>query len=230
MGKALVYDERRGNSTVGAQVRDAACYVCWSLARAFAPAVLAPHLNRLVAQLVAMEVFDREVNCRRAASAAFQEIVGRQGAENVPYAIDILTLVDYHAVGSRTLCFTDLPVKLARFDPDLYGRVLVDHLIDKKVGHWDIAIRELAATSLKGLCAVMPQVLAKEKLPVLLETVLNTKDLCSRHGSLLAVGAVVCGLALHQLEQGSSLTSLIGEPVQKFRLNDWKKTLSRALL
>ena len=35
--KALAYDERRGNFSVGANVRDAACYVCWAFARAYDP-------------------------------------------------------------------------------------------------------------------------------------------------------------------------------------------------
>ena len=37
--KALVYDERKGSYSVGSHIRDAACYVCWSLARAFDPEV-----------------------------------------------------------------------------------------------------------------------------------------------------------------------------------------------
>ena len=67
-----MYDERRGSFSVGSHVRDAACYVCWAFARAYDPAVLQPHLARLASALLTVAVFDREVNCRRAASAAFQ--------------------------------------------------------------------------------------------------------------------------------------------------------------
>jgi len=79
--KALKFDLRRGNYSIGSHVRDAACYVCWSFARAYAPEVLASHASELANSLVVISVFDREVNVRRASSAAFQENVGRQVCE-----------------------------------------------------------------------------------------------------------------------------------------------------
>ena len=69
--QALVYDINLGNHSVGAHVRDAACYVVWSFARAYAPEIMKPHVHALATQLVNISLFDREVNCRRAASATF---------------------------------------------------------------------------------------------------------------------------------------------------------------
>lgn len=46
---ALLFDERRGACSVGSQLRDAACYVCWAFARAFSPDVLRPHVPALAA-------------------------------------------------------------------------------------------------------------------------------------------------------------------------------------
>lgn len=40
--RALTYDEKRGSCSVGANVRDAACYVCWAFARAYEPQELKP--------------------------------------------------------------------------------------------------------------------------------------------------------------------------------------------
>lgn len=48
-----------------------------------------------------------QVNCRRAASAAYQESVGRQG--NVPHGINILTAADYFTLSSRSqVCLAGL--------------------------------------------------------------------------------------------------------------------------
>jgi tubulin-specific chaperone D len=67
-------------------VRDAASYVLWSLARAQSPKTLAPHASDLARQLVTVALFDREVHIRRAASAAFQEHVGRTVSAIPPLA------------------------------------------------------------------------------------------------------------------------------------------------
>jgi len=64
---------RRGATSVGAHVRDAAAYVCWAFARAYAPAEMAPYVPVLAQGLLATALYDREINCRRAAAAAFQE-------------------------------------------------------------------------------------------------------------------------------------------------------------
>ena len=193
--KATVFDERRGNFSVGSHVRDAACYVCWSLARAFGPEVLAPFLPKVGSALLIVAVFDREVNCRRAASAAFQENVGRQGAECLPFAIDILTTVDYFAVGSRAACYNKISPQLAKYDLKLYCEPLVRHLLEKKVGHWDVAIRELTASAFCEMCEVCPDFMVKTVLCQLLENVETTKDLFVRHGSILALGQLVFGMS-----------------------------------
>lgn len=75
--KALHFDQNQGNYSVGANVRDSACYITWAFARAYDPEVLSPYVEELSKNLLITCLYDREVNCRRAASAAFQEHVGR---------------------------------------------------------------------------------------------------------------------------------------------------------
>ena len=42
LDQALTYDINLGNHSVGSNVRDAACYVVWSFARAYAPEIMKP--------------------------------------------------------------------------------------------------------------------------------------------------------------------------------------------
>ena len=82
--------------------------------------------------LVITTVFDREVNCRRAAASAFQEHVGRQGT--FPHGIDILTTCDYFAVGLRKNAYLQLSLFVAQYEE--YRPHLVQHLVERKVVHW----------------------------------------------------------------------------------------------
>jgi hypothetical protein len=85
-------------------VRDAAAYVLWALARAQDTSSLAPHANNLARRLVTAALFDREIHIRRAASAAFQEHVGRM----VSYASEthspLLTSMVEELVPTRNRC------------------------------------------------------------------------------------------------------------------------------
>ena len=54
----------------GAHVRDAACYVSWAFARAYDPEVIKMYVNQIASALIITTIFDREVNCRRAASVS----------------------------------------------------------------------------------------------------------------------------------------------------------------
>lgn len=75
--QALLFDRKRGVQSIGAGVRDSAAYVLWSLARSLRPEQAAPHATQLATRLVCVALFDRDIHIRRAASAAFQESVGR---------------------------------------------------------------------------------------------------------------------------------------------------------
>lgn len=75
--QALLFDRKQGVQSIGAGVRDAAAYALWSLARVLRPEEVTTHAKALADHLVAVSLFDREIHIRRAASAAFQESVGR---------------------------------------------------------------------------------------------------------------------------------------------------------
>ncbi|XP_066237763.1 tubulin-specific chaperone D isoform X2 [Saccopteryx leptura] len=194
--KALTYEEKRGACSVGANVRDAACYVCWAFARAYEPQELKPFVAKISSALVIATVFDRNVNCRRAASAAFQENVGRQGT--FPHGIDILTTADYFAVGNRANCFLVISMFIAGF-PE-YTQPMIDHLLTMKINHWDGVIRELSVKALHNLVQRAPEYSATQVFPRLL-LMTRSPDLHTRHGAVLACAEVahsLCRLAVQE--------------------------------
>ncbi|TPX62107.1 hypothetical protein PhCBS80983_g00682 [Powellomyces hirtus] len=182
---ALKFDQRRGAHSIGAHVRDAACYVCWSFARAYAAEIIQPFVDALAKALVVVSLCDREVNIRRAASAAFQENVGRQGL--FPHGIDIVTAADYFAVGNRTSSFLEIAVSIARF-PEYHSHIC-DHVANVSLVHWDPNVRELAASTLAKLTPINTTYMSQTVLPALI-TRTTSDELAVRHGSLLAIGEI----------------------------------------
>ncbi|XP_003464966.2 tubulin-specific chaperone D [Cavia porcellus] len=204
--RAVTYEEKRGACSVGANVRDAACYVCWAFARAYDPQELAPFVAALASALVVASVFDRNVNCRRAASAAFQENVGRQGT--FPHGIDIVTTADYFAVGNTANCFQVISVSIASF-PE-YTQPMIDHLLTMKVSHWDRVIRELSAKALHRLAPWAPEYFATHVLPALLSMTLSP-DLHTRHGAILACAEVTYALCKLAAQKDRPITDYLDE-------------------
>lgn len=72
LSKALLFEQSLSGMSVCVNVRDAACYICWAFSRAYEAQVLRLCLGPIAYNLVSVALFDREVNIRRAASAAFQ--------------------------------------------------------------------------------------------------------------------------------------------------------------
>uniref|UniRef100_A0A8V5HH56 Tubulin-specific chaperone D n=1 Tax=Melopsittacus undulatus TaxID=13146 RepID=A0A8V5HH56_MELUD len=194
--RALTYDEKRGACSVGSNVRDAACYVCWAFARAYDPTELIPFINQIASALIIAAVFDRDVNCRRAASGTF------------PHGIDILTAADYFAVGNRVNCYLTISVYIAGFPQ--YTQPMIDHLVNMKINHWDSVIRELSTKALHNLTPRASEYMANVVLPRLLPLSVGT-DLHTRHGAILACAEITHALCKLAEENNRSITHYFDE-------------------
>lgn len=188
--KALLYDINRGNHSIGAHVRDAACYVVWSFARSFMKDIMKPHVESLSTHLCIMFLFDREVNCRRAASAAFQEWVGRQ--RTFPHGIEILTEADYFTLSNRTNAYLNVSWFVAQYKE--YYDALINHLVNTKLQHWEEEIRILAGKSLSVLWIFNPQHVIDNYLPTIYENWFS-KAVHIRHGALWGLSELILGLS-----------------------------------
>ncbi|KAI0072860.1 TBCD protein [Panus rudis PR-1116 ss-1] len=147
LSKALSFDILQGSHSIGSSVRDATAYVLWSLARAQSPSALEPFAQDLAQKLITVACFDREVSIRRAASAAFQEYVGRTGL--FPHGIDVLRKSDFYAVGTRRHAFLVAAPEIAEHIE--YRPSLITHLLTVTIRHWDVSMREMGAKSLREI-------------------------------------------------------------------------------
>lgn len=190
LDQALLYDVNRGNHTVGAHVRDAACYVVWSFARAYTQEIMKPHIQTLSSKLILVSLFDREINCRRAASATFQECVGRQG--NFPHGIEILTEADYFTLSNRANAYLNVSCFVGQY-PE-YLESMLKYLAFEKLQHCDVTIRVLASQALSVLSVFNPELIIKEVLLPLIEKCFS-KALHIRHGAILGVAEIIIGLS-----------------------------------
>lgn len=185
---ALVFDIYKGQNGIGANVRDSACYVCWAFARAYTPRDLLPFMKQLTSKLLITSLFDREINCRRAASAALQENIGRQGLENFDNGLSIISIIDYFNVGNRSNCYISLASNISVLDSNFFD-YFVEHLLAVKLEHWDPEIRDISAKSLCKLIEIN-SFKANFVLKLLLKNCLSD-NISRRHGALLSLAGML---------------------------------------
>lgn len=209
IGRAILYDKIKGSFAVGAHVREGACYVCWAIARTYEEKLLQPYISSISVNLLCTMLFDRELQCRRAASATFQELVGRQGTYNEE-GINILTNVDYQNVGQRQFSYLHLALQVAAHG-EKYSKPFVEHLIDKKISHWDVQIRRIASDSLSALMLHVDHDFVRAAvLPRLKEMINQDGDNNMKHGGMLALAKIIRGLVPLNFEFDQELKDFVG--------------------
>ncbi|KXT12555.1 hypothetical protein AC579_7491 [Pseudocercospora musae] len=162
---ALQFQQRTATGTLlGTNVRDAANFGIWSLARRYATAELlrvrvqglhksnqvgtgTSIIQVLATQLVLSACLDPAGNIRRGSSAALQELVGRH-PDQVSHGISLVQRVDYQAVSLRRRAMKDVAYGAAHLH-STYADALAEALFDWR-GLWsaDVASRQSAASAL----------------------------------------------------------------------------------
>ncbi|KAI5983473.1 armadillo-type protein [Pisolithus albus] len=182
LSKALYFDIRKGAHSIGSNVRDAAAYVIWALARSQDRSGFSPHASKLAENLVAVSLFDRDVSIRRAASAAFQEHVGRMGL--FAHGIDVLRKTDFYSVSIRRNAFLTAAPQVAEHEE--YRPALLDHLLSITLRHWDVVMRQLGAKSLRLICEINLDKLGPSCMQRLAR-LLSSVDVATIHGAVAAL-------------------------------------------
>ncbi|PKS08940.1 hypothetical protein jhhlp_003553 [Lomentospora prolificans] len=209
--------EQRSTSggSIGSNVRDAACFGIWALARRYTTQELleipvdsvfaakshppdSTILQVLATELTVAASRDPAGNIRRGSSAALQELVGRH-PDTVEQGIWLVQTVDYHAVALRSRALHDVAIQATNLSTR-YGEALLDSLLGwRGVGDADAGARRAAGTSFGAITfqlASLNQEGALRRLTDSVNTIirhiqkLKPRQAEERHGLLLSLASV----------------------------------------
>jgi len=204
---ALTFEQRSasGNS-LGANVRDAANFGLWSLARRYSTKELMavvmidqpPHLSGSSAvqitacHLISSACLDPAGNVRRGSSAALQELIGRH-PDMVVEGISLVQTIDYHAVGLRGRAVVDVALEAATFS-EMYRIILVNELFGwRGLRAPDSSSREFAAASMGQLVNLELTGGIQSRTDTIVRLLRNTstREVELRHGLILSLAAIL---------------------------------------
>ncbi|KAH7179436.1 armadillo-type protein [Fusarium flagelliforme] len=234
----LSFEQRSmSGGSVGTNVRDAACFGIWALARRYtsdellavpthsvfaakAHPATSSIIQVLGTELVVTASLDPAGNIRRGASAALQELVGRH-PDTVEQGIWVVQTVDYHSVARRSRAIQEVAVNATRLASQ-YGEAIIDTLLGwRGIGDLDAASRRVSGAAVGVLTHELSDVksgdpLARFKTTVQLLTerlkTLQPRQVEERHGLLLCFAAVLDKFtALFQEGTSQEDLSLINE-------------------
>ncbi|KAH0427822.1 beta-tubulin cofactor d [Colletotrichum camelliae] len=249
--------EKRSTSggSVGTNVRDAACFGIWALARRYTTAELLevstaavvaarPHsrdasiLQVLATELVVTASLDSAGNIRRGASAALQELIGRH-PDTVEKGIWVVQTADYHAVALRSRAIHEVALNATRLSPH-YGAALLDGLLGwRGIGDADAASRRVAGASFGTLTLELSQKDSPDAATQFTASIdrilarlraLQTRQVDERHGLLLCLASVLDKFPdLLAAKPDGIVTDLTQRIIQNLEtiLGDFQKTTYR---
>ena len=148
-----------------------------------------PYVEKLSKTLILVILFYKQVNFRRAASAAFQEHVGIQGY--FPHRIEIITEADYFILGNKNYCYLNIASFIAQYNE--YCINILKYITFNSLFHPEILIKQLSAETLGILENFNFNYFIDVFLTKLIETSVSN-SLIRRHGSLLEIGYIFVGL------------------------------------
>lgn len=212
----LSFEQRSASGvSVGANVRDAACFGVWALARRYSTEELlavshevlegescesdgSSILQILATHLVVTACLDPAGNIRRGSSAALQELIGRH-PDTVEQGIAIVQAVDYHAVALRSRAMQDVALGATKLHSQ-YGVAILEAVLGwRGLGDANDRVRRYAGasygritTELARMTSSSSEVISKSFDNIVLSVqALQPRQVEERHGLLLALASVM---------------------------------------
>lgn len=212
----LSFEQRSASGvSVGANVRDAACFGVWAVARRYSTQELlaVDHellnggnngssngsiLQLLATHLVVTACLDPAGNIRRGSSAALQELIGRH-PDTVEKGIAIVQTVDYHAVALRSRAMQDVALAATKLHPQ-YGVAILEAVLDwRGLGDANDRVRRYAGASYGMITAELTRVsstgteVISKSIDDIASSIraLQPRQVEERHGLLLAMASIM---------------------------------------
>lgn len=179
--RGLAFEQRSASGgSIGSNVRDAACFGIWALARRYTTEELlavptgavveadttkvtdsgdtksqdtnTSVLQAIATQLVVTAALDPAGNIRRGSSAALQELIGRH-PNTVDEGIEVVQTVDYHSVALRSKAMREVALGATQLHLK-YGEALLEGLLGwRGIGDANPVTRRLAGLSYGAVTA-----------------------------------------------------------------------------
>ncbi|KAI1003472.1 hypothetical protein K3495_g4733 [Podosphaera aphanis] len=165
----LSFEQRStSGSSIGTNVRDAACFGIWALARkyrtvelqevvvkqdsenSYSTGVSRSTLQILASDLVVSATLDPAGNIRRGSAAALQELVGRH-PNTIEKGIELVQLIDYHAIARRDRAMRVVALKTSALADSYYAAILENMLGWRGAKNFEKAARQSAAATIGQL-------------------------------------------------------------------------------
>jgi hypothetical protein len=213
----LVFEQRStSGSSIGTNVRDAACFGIWAMARRYStkdlqalklkedvftqggPIKEASALQILATELVVSASLDPAGNIRRGSSAALQELIGRH-PNTIAEGIKVVQVVDYHAVALRSRAIQEVALQAAQLSDHYYQGLFYALVGWRGIQDGDASARRVAANAIGELVWTkkLTNTNSWEELKDALEFIggrikgLLTREVEERHGLLLTLASIM---------------------------------------
>jgi hypothetical protein len=214
-------------ASVGSNVRDAACFGIWALARRYTteelravtinPTNLATGqdhfstIQSIATELVISGSLDPERNIRRGCSAALQELIGRH-PDIIAEGITLVQTVDYHAVPLRSNATLRVALRASQLSKPYWLGISQGLLTWRGVGDTDVATRRLSAASFGNIFWTARD--ESDDPWTRLSSVINelkgrldelaARAIDERHGLILCIASVIDRMKYHNPEENAS--------------------------
>lgn len=247
--------EQRGISggSVGSNVRDAACFGIWALARRYTTDELlavptqsvfaakahpssSSIIQVLATELITTACLDPFGNIRRGSSAALQELIGRH-PDTVQEGISVVQNVDYHAVARRSRAVQEVATNATKLASQ-YGEALLDGILGwRGIGDMDPPSRRDSGAAFGVLTSLLNRAdnssrgshftdsfnLVKSKLHSLAK-----RQVEERHGLLLCFASLLDQFPLLSEDQSTpelvnEVISTVGEVLQNCKDTTYRR-------